>query len=98
MLKLGRITTTRPLDFETVRLHQLSVVVSDGALTATGTLTVDVEDVNEPHNITNLPNVTSISARIGKPGDVVRYFTVLDDNAHTRSTLTSSRCNCRLDL
>ena len=43
----GEITTTTALDYEAAAQYVLTVVVSDGSLTDTATITVDVTNVNE---------------------------------------------------
>lgn len=43
----GKISTTGPLDFETVSQHLLTVEVSDGKLKDSATVTVNVNNVNE---------------------------------------------------
>lgn len=43
----GNVTATGALDYESASQHVLTVEVSDGSLTDTATVTVDVTDVNE---------------------------------------------------
>ena len=57
------------LDYETVTSHSIEIQVADstGVTSATGTLTVDIQDVNEQHSITNLPASQEINAQTDCP-------------------------------
>ena len=57
----GLIETTQELDYETLNSYSLTVSVSDGALSITGSLTITVANINDAPYVTNLPaNVTVI--------------------------------------
>ena len=58
---VGKISTLATLDYEAFTSHSIEVQVADstGVTTATGTLTVELQDVNEQHSITNLPRVSA---------------------------------------
>ena len=66
---VGKISTLVTLDYETVTSHSIEVEVADstGVTSATGTLTVDIQDVNEQHSITNLPASQEINAQTDCP-------------------------------
>jgi len=50
------------LDFETETSYDLTIEIEDtGGLTDTAVLTVDINDINEPPEITNLPDSVSVS-------------------------------------
>ena len=59
---------TKQLDYETVKVHYLPVVIHDGGvlgapdgLSATATLTVSVVNVDEAHTALNIPAVKYIA-------------------------------------
>lgn len=60
------------LDYETQSVYALSISVTGLGLTTDSTLTVNIIDVNEPHNFTNLPNSVDVSAASTSAGDEVR--------------------------
>ncbi|SHK48895.1 Metallo-peptidase family M12 [Rubritalea squalenifaciens DSM 18772] len=61
----GEITTAAPLDFESASQHVLTVTVSDGELSDTATVTIDVTDVNEAPVIADASGVVSEDVEIG---------------------------------
>ena len=66
---VGKISTLATLDCEAFTSHSIEVQVADstGVTTATGTLTVELQDVNEKHSITNLPASLQINAQTDCP-------------------------------
>ena len=66
---VGKISTLATLDYEAFASHSMEVQVADstGVTTATGTLTVEIQDVNEQHSITNLPASLEINAQTDCP-------------------------------
>ena len=81
----GQLRTSAALDYETKRTYTLIVTVSDGSLTDTITVTINVNDVNEIPADTGVCKVGDVLA----PGESCTYpgtdatFTVLD-NGHAR--------------
>lgn len=66
------VTTTAGLDFESVIQHVITVdVIGLSQVVETEVLTVDVVDVNEPHDINNLPNTTIVDCAVTAAGDYV---------------------------
>ncbi|SHI50114.1 Cadherin domain-containing protein [Rubritalea squalenifaciens DSM 18772] len=61
----GEITTTTALDYEAASQYVLTVEVSDGELTDTATVTVDVSNVNEAPVANNLSASVSEDAAVG---------------------------------
>ena len=66
---VGKISTLAALDYETSTAHSVEVKVTDstGATNATATLSVNVQDINEKHSITNLPTSLQINAQTDCP-------------------------------
>ena len=66
---VGKISTLATLDYEALTSHSIEVQVADstGVTTATGTLTVEIQDVNEQQSITNLPASLQINAQTDCP-------------------------------
>ncbi|XP_066284098.1 cadherin-23-like [Branchiostoma lanceolatum] len=61
--------------------YLLTVELDDTALTATATLTVNVNDINETPDFTNFPGSTSVDVTEDTAGGVtVQSFTVYDDD------------------
>uniref|UniRef100_A0A8C3U0B6 Cadherin domain-containing protein n=1 Tax=Catharus ustulatus TaxID=91951 RepID=A0A8C3U0B6_CATUS len=91
--RTGEIKITKPLDFEAVQTHELTVRARDGGgLSAICKVLVDVVDVND-----NAPElaVTSFSSPLPEntaPGTVVALFTVRD-----RDSGANGKISCALD-
>ncbi len=64
----GTVTLAGALDYETTSHYELTVTVSDGGLSDTATVTIDVTDVNERPNISGL---TTTVAEDAPPGTVL---------------------------
>ena len=69
----GRISLAEPLDFETQHEHVIPIRVDGLGLFAESTLTVQVIDLNEPHQITNLPFEATVNAETAKEGDYICF-------------------------
>uniref|UniRef100_A0A673G896 Cadherin 31 n=1 Tax=Sinocyclocheilus rhinocerous TaxID=307959 RepID=A0A673G896_9TELE len=75
----GIITTVKPLDFEKTKQYVLSVIVENdepfaGSLpTSTATVTVNVEDVNEPPEFNTQEKVISRHENLPVDSDLVAY-------------------------
>ncbi|SHK36499.1 cadherin repeat domain-containing protein [Fibrobacter sp. UWB12] len=81
------ITDGSVLDYETTPTYTLKVLVSDGELTATATITVKITDVNEgPENLV-LVNEYSVDENTAT-GKTVGTFTVFDPDAGDALTYT----------
>ncbi|MCV6609840.1 MAG: tandem-95 repeat protein, partial [Amphritea sp.] len=76
----GEITTTATIDFETASQYVLTVEVSDGNLTDTATVTVNVTDVNEA------PVAADDSTVVDEEGSVA--VTVLANDADVDSSIS----------
>ena len=50
----GEIFLSKPLDREVAPIHELQIVASDGSRSATATVIVNVGDVNEPPQFTEI--------------------------------------------
>ncbi|XP_023801979.1 protocadherin beta-15-like, partial [Cyanistes caeruleus] len=91
--KTGEIKITKPLDFEAVQSHELSVTATDGGgLSAICKVLVEVVDVND-----NAPEVvvSSFSSPLPEntaPGTVVALFTVRD-----RDSGANGKISCGLE-
>ncbi|XP_073715820.1 cadherin-1-like [Misgurnus anguillicaudatus] len=92
----GIITTVKPLDYEKTKQYILSVIVENddpfvGSLpTSTATVTVNVEDVNEP------PVFNPKEKHIIKPEDVV--LKVFDEqNLYQDSRIKVIVCDCKAE-
>ncbi|TRY96193.1 hypothetical protein DNTS_026767 [Danionella cerebrum] len=86
----GIITTVKPLDFEKTRQYFLSVIVENdepfvGALhTATTTVTVNVQDVNEPPEFIPKEKTISVAEDIPVGSDLVTFTATDPDTAKTQ--------------
>jgi len=65
----GTLFNTVPFDFETTNRYTVTVKVSDGTLTSTATITVIVDNVNEPVHVRDT-TFTVDEGRIGTVGQV----------------------------
>lgn len=90
----GTISNTSPFDYETVNRYTLDVTVSDGTMTSTATITVIVDNVNEPVHARDT-SFTIDEGRIGTVGQVSAYdedgtapaFSVSDTSKYTVNSL-----------
>ncbi|MFC4992446.1 cadherin domain-containing protein [Rubritalea tangerina] len=77
----GVITTTGPLDYESAAQHVLTVEVSDGSLTDTATVTVDVT------NLTNLAAGDVIAVDLSTSGGSAANFNTIAASAGSVSNV-----------
>ncbi len=61
----GTIKTAKALDYETATKHTLSVTASDGSLTDTATVTVNVTNINETPTATGFTKTLAEDAAVG---------------------------------
>ena len=59
----GKLTTTSALNYSTQPIHLLSVQVSDGVLTGSGSITINLVKVNQPPTVTN-QSVTILDSQV----------------------------------
>ena len=83
---IGLITTTQPLDYETVNTYSLNISVSDSTSSVTKALTITVRDTNDapgfdndPYTVTVPENnasavVLTVSATDEDSGDTLTFF------------------------
>ena len=72
----GVVTTATTYDYETQQQYLVTIAVDGLGLQSTDTLTVNIEDENEPHVIDNLPATIAISALTTMENDQVPGNTV----------------------
>ena len=78
LLSEGDISLTSALDYETTTSYDVVVEINDGASTATATLTVNINDVNEAPVIISLDINVQIYEDVTS-GYLVAYADVIDD-------------------
>ena len=82
----GEITIASALDFETTPGYSLTVEVSDGALSDTATITINVDDVNEAPTVVLDNTLTSIAEDANTTTRIkVADITIADDALGTNN-------------
>ena len=82
----GKITNTTPFDYETDKVKVIHVAVSDGVLTSTAEVTINISNVNEPVHTAD----TSFSVDEGKTGPIGKVDSYDEDKTPVKYSVSDT--------